>query len=151
MQYHALSLIARDIRVSLVGYTGAPCIDTLASSPLMSMHTFAPPLERWKTLRKKLYLVCALVKAVLLLLQLLGTLIFSIDGPDVILVQNPPALPTLLCVWLACRLRGASMVVDWHNLGYSMLRYKATHPVAALLQVMHLQAHTYRKPFSQIR
>jgi beta-1,4-mannosyltransferase len=141
MQYHALSLIARDVRVSLVGYTGAPCIDTLATSPLVSMHTFAPPLERWKTLRKKLYLVFALAKAVLLLLQLLATLIFSVDRPDVILVQNPPALPTLLCVWLACRLRGASMVVDWHNLGYSMLRYKATHPVAALFKVMHLQAH----------
>jgi beta-1,4-mannosyltransferase len=41
--------------------------------------------------------------------------------PDVILVQNPPAIPTLLVALVAARLRGARLVVDWHNFGWMML------------------------------
>lgn len=31
------------------------------------------------------------------------------------------SIPALLAVWLACRLRGARMVIDWHNFGYTVL------------------------------
>jgi beta-1,4-mannosyltransferase len=41
--------------------------------------------------------------------------------PDVLLVQTPPAVPTLLVAWLAARLRRARLVIDWHNFGYAML------------------------------
>jgi hypothetical protein len=40
--------------------------------------------------------------------------------PDVILVQNPPAVPTLLIAVIVTRLRGARLVVDWHNLGWAV-------------------------------
>merc|ERR1712038_2195135 len=36
-------------------------------------------------------------------------------------MQNPPALPSMLVCWFACRLRGAVFVIDWHNYGYSIL------------------------------
>jgi beta-1,4-mannosyltransferase len=41
--------------------------------------------------------------------------------PAAILVQNPPAFPTLLAAWIAARMRRARFVVDWHNYGYTML------------------------------
>ncbi len=54
--------------------------------------------------------------------------------PDVILVQNPPAIPTLLVVLTAARLRGARLVVDWHNLAWAVLALGigARHPAVAL-------------------
>ena len=54
--------------------------------------------------------------------------------PDVILVQNPPAVPTLLVVLAAARLAGARLVVDWHNLAWAVLALGIgpRHPVVAL-------------------
>jgi serine/threonine protein kinase len=34
---------------------------------------------------------------------------------------DPPAIPTLAVVLCVARLRGARVVVDWHNFGYSIL------------------------------
>jgi beta-1,4-mannosyltransferase len=51
---------------------------------------------------------------------LLSTLL-RLPMPDVILVQNPPAVPTLAAAWTAARLRGARLVIDWHNLSHTML------------------------------
>ncbi len=41
--------------------------------------------------------------------------------PDVILVQSPPALPVLPLAVLAARHHRARLVIDWHNLGFSLL------------------------------
>ena len=46
--------------------------------------------------------------------------LMRIPKPDVILVQNPPAFPTLSIAWLASRLRGARFVIDWHNLSHTI-------------------------------
>eukprot|EP00850_Spirogloea_muscicola_P012350 SM000079S22468 [mRNA] locus=s79:314227:318495:- [translate_table: standard] len=35
--------------------------------------------------------------------------------------QNPPSIPTLTVVMLACWLRSAAMLIDWHNFGYTLL------------------------------
>lgn len=48
-------------------------------------------------------------------------LLIAMPKPKAILVQNPPSIPALLAVWLACRLRGAKMIIDWHNFGYTVL------------------------------
>jgi hypothetical protein len=42
--------------------------------------------------------------------------------PDLVLVQNPPAFPTLVVTWFSLRHRGVRFVIDWHNLGYTLLQ-----------------------------
>lgn len=41
------------------------------------------------------------------------------------------SIPTFVIVWLCCRLKGAKFVIDWHNLGYSILALSlgAGHPL----------------------
>jgi hypothetical protein len=51
--------------------------------------------------------------------RLLITLL-RIPKPDTILVQNPPAVPTLAVAWIAARWRGARLIVDWHNLAHTI-------------------------------
>ena len=51
-------------------------------------------------------------------------MLMRIPKPDVMLVQNPPAFPTLFVTWLASRLRGARFVIDWHNLSHTIAAVK---------------------------
>lgn len=50
------------------------------------------------------------------------------------LVQNPPSIPTLLVAGAVCWLRGTSLVLDWHNFGYTILALKLgeKHPLVRI-------------------
>lgn len=39
-------------------------------------------------------------------------------------LKNPPSIPTLAVVWIVGRIRGCKVIIDWHNLGYSILALK---------------------------
>ncbi|CAH8678755.1 unnamed protein product [Schistosoma haematobium] len=42
-----------------------------------------------------------------------------------ILVQNPPAVPTFLILWLFIKITGKNLVIDWHNYGYTLVELNA--------------------------
>jgi beta-1,4-mannosyltransferase len=44
-----------------------------------------------------------------------------------VLVQNPPAFPTFAVTWWSLRRKGVRFVIDWHNLGYTLLRLRLGH------------------------
>ena len=76
------------------------------------------PLRGWRGIGA-LRLCGAAVRMGLTFLNLLAVLLRR--RPAAILVQNPPAFPTLLAAWIAARAVRSLLVVDWHNYGYSML------------------------------
>jgi len=45
-----------------------------------------------------------------------------VTRPDFIIVQNPPAVPTLMLAQFICLLRGSKLIIDWHNFGYTILQ-----------------------------
>ena len=57
-----------------------------------------------------------------------------IAPPDLVLLQTPPSVPAGPLAWAVARARGARMVLDWHNLGWTILALKIgdTRSVAAL-------------------
>lgn len=142
MQYHAMSLASHGVRVTLVGYTGERCIGAVEDSPRIdTSRRFDPPLSgAWgKSLKQRAYLLFAGLKAVMLLGRVMYELVLVAGRrgvgaggalkPDAILVQNPPSLPGLACVYLACVLRRCQMVLDWHNLGFTMFDRGPRHPL----------------------
>lgn len=50
------------------------------------------------------------------------------------MVQNPPSIPTLAIAAWICFFRNTSLIVDWHNFGYSILGLKlgSSHPLVLL-------------------
>jgi beta-1,4-mannosyltransferase len=48
----------------------------------------------------------------------------ALPAPELVIVQNPPQFPTLVVAWMALHRRGVRFVIDWHNLGYTLLRLR---------------------------
>lgn len=118
-----------------MGYTGEGCVAELEEHPAIRKCLISPPAVRKLKLPRSLFLLAAPFKVLQQLLQLFWVLCVVVEAPDAILVQNPPAIPALLVVWVVRALRGCSVVVDWHNLGYTVLAENslgASHPVIPL-------------------
>jgi beta-1,4-mannosyltransferase len=121
MQYHAHALAAAGADVDVIGYEGAPLPRLLTDDPKISIHRVFEPRFRSRAGRSTLaYGFLAFIDGFRASVKI-GSALMRIPKPDVVLVQNPPALPMLHVAWIIARLRGARLVIDWHNLGYSML------------------------------
>jgi beta-1,4-mannosyltransferase len=121
MQYHALALAVNGGDVDLIGLEGMPVHAALTAEPRVRSHrlsdrTFASRAARGRARFVWMSVARATVQSV----GLLSTLL-RLPRPDVILVQNPPAVPTLAAAWTAARMRGARLVIDWHNLSHTIL------------------------------
>ena len=120
MQYHALALAQSAVEVDVIGYGGSAPLGAVRENPRIRLHLIRPPLDR-KGLPRTVFISRAMVRVFRQALQLLWMLAVALPKPDVILVQNPPAIPTLAVALFAARARSAKLVFDWHNFGYSML------------------------------
>jgi beta-1,4-mannosyltransferase len=148
MQYHALSLARRGYPVRVIAAAGgsAPIPELRAlmagdgdanTAPSVSFSGVPPAPERF--LRFLPSVLGLAFKALFQLLALLRLMLFSPGGGDAgprrrqhqpqpppcaLLLQNPPAIPTLLVCLLAAARHRAALVVDWHNLAYTILALK---------------------------
>lgn len=123
--------------MSLIGYRGERCVPSLEANS--NIHKYYVP-QPFASVSRKYFLlyapikvllqvrlpqllwpICGNISRVLQILSILWLLLVTIPRPKAVLVQNPPSIPALACVWLACRLRGSKFVIDWHNFGYTIL------------------------------
>src|SRR5471032_3234902 len=134
MQYHAQALAGCGVDVDLVGFDGTPLPKRITEDPRIRLHRFKPPrLSIRRELSGSRYAVVGLFDAARLSFRLWRTL-RTLKRPDLVLVQNPPAFPTLAVTWFSLRRRGVRFVIDWHNLGYTLLRLRLGrwHPAVRL-------------------
>lgn len=140
IQLHALALAEKFDEVELIGNSGSELLPEVAAHPGIHVH-YLPSLERtYRGTQHLPYMLNALVRTIRRGTSLGRALAGGTQPPAVILVQNPPALPTLLITWIAARLRSSKFVVDWHNFGYAMLalRLRPTHPVVHLMRQVEI-------------
>jgi beta-1,4-mannosyltransferase len=134
MRYHAQALAANGVDVDLIGLEGTPLPRAITDDSRISVHRITPPTLRIRGgLTGSTYVVAGLFDAVRVSFRLWRTL-KQLRRPDLVLIQNPPAFPTLAVTWLSLRHRGVRFVVDWHNLGYTLLQLRLGqfHPAVRL-------------------
>jgi beta-1,4-mannosyltransferase len=133
MQYHARALAACGVEIDLVGYTGTPVPRAIEDEPRIHLHRLAPSTLRISRASGIEYAFSAVIDAARLAFRLWRTL-RRLPRPDLVLLQNPPAFPTVAVAWFCLRKRGVRFVIDWHNLGYTMLRLRLGrwHPAVRL-------------------
>jgi beta-1,4-mannosyltransferase len=138
MQYHALALAAAGHEVDLVGYRGTPPDPAVAGDPRIRVHPLPAP---WRHRAPRWLAPAATAADVAAQLAMLVG-ILARARPDTILVQTPPAIPTLPAARLAARAAGARLVVDWHNFGGDMLalRLGRGHPAVRIAEAVEGRA-----------
>ncbi len=134
MLYHARALAANGVDVDLVGFEGTPLPKAVADDLRITVQRLNPATFRLRRgVSGSTYAAAGLFDATRLSVRLWRTL-RNLRGPDLVLIQNPPAFPTLAVTWLSLRRRGVRFVIDWHNLGYTLLslRLGQWHPAVRL-------------------
>jgi beta-1,4-mannosyltransferase len=121
MQYHALALAVNGSDVDLVGLEGAPLHAALTAEPRIHSHRLPDARFSTRARRGRRQFVWMSAARASLQAAALFRALMRLPKPDVILVQNPPAVPTLSVAFAAARLRGARLVSDWHNLSHTVL------------------------------
>jgi beta-1,4-mannosyltransferase len=132
-QFQALALAANQCDVDLVGETGTPLPSTLRHPRIRDHRLAARRIAGRRGLAWLWYGVTNVLASSVALYRLL----LRLPRPDVLLVQTPPAIPTLAIAWLAARRRDARLVIDWHNFGWTLLglRFTRWHPLTLLARV----------------
>lgn len=134
MRYHAQALAAHGVDVDLVGFVGTPLPRGITDEARITVHRITPPrLRIRRDLTGSSYAAAGLFDAARVSFRLWRTLT-RLRRPDLVLVQNPPAFPTLAVSWFSLRHRGARFVIDWHNIGYTLLQLRMGqwHPAVRL-------------------
>jgi beta-1,4-mannosyltransferase len=118
MQYHALSFAKEGFGVDLVGFDHSPLIKELQDQSLVRIVPINEPPKKPSWLPRLLYYV---FKTIYLFMQLVTVVLWKTSKHSHVLVQNPPAIPTLAAAWLISIIRQLRFIIDWHNYGYTIL------------------------------
>ncbi|KAL7416196.1 hypothetical protein BDY24DRAFT_381314 [Mrakia frigida] len=122
MMYHAQSFADNGFQTTLVGYAGSSLLPSLLSMPNFHTIPLTPPPNILLKAPRSLFLLTAPLKVLMQVAGILKVLLWELeDPPEFVLVQNPPSIPTLALVQLVVLLRGSRLIIDWHNLGFSIL------------------------------
>lgn len=115
MQYHSLSLAEEGHKVDIVGYGETEPLEEIKRKELINYH-YLLPVPNLHLPRLAYYIFKTLWQSISLLFTL-----SIIRRPDIILVQNPPAIPTLFVCWLYKTVARSKLVIDWHNYAHTIL------------------------------
>ncbi|CED84249.1 Beta-1,4-mannosyltransferase [Phaffia rhodozyma] len=127
MMYHAKSFADHGFQTTLVGFSekGSNILPSLLSLPNFQSIVLPNPPKILTKAPRSAFLVVGPLKVLFQLVSILEVLLWKLeDPPEFIFVQNPPSIPTLAIAQLVCLVRGSKLIIDWHNLGYSILALK---------------------------
>lgn len=117
MCYHALSFSERGWHVELCGYVEEALPKAIVDDPNITVH--AIPKYRGNPGGR----LVSMVGKVIWQVFAIGRQLWELRGSDYLLMQNPPTIPVLPLAVLY-RFTGCKLIIDWHNLGYSILQMK---------------------------
>lgn len=120
---HAKSFASKGFQVEFCGYVDSVLPSYIATDPNITVNAI-PRVEQFGIIRKVVF-QCIIIVSHLV----------QFRGSDYLLVQNPPSIP-LFPIIMFYRLTGCKVIIDWHNLGYSILRLKlktnSWHPLVLI-------------------
>ncbi|SCU97135.1 LAFA_0G09956g1_1 [Lachancea sp. 'fantastica'] len=120
MCYHAQSFSNLGWQVEFCGYVSeekAPA--EIESDPNITIHGLAS----YKARKGQPFVVTAFWKVAIQMVSI-AKVLWQLRGSDYFLLQNPPSIPILPIASVYCVLCRCKLIIDWHNLGFSILQLK---------------------------
>lgn len=115
--YHARSFSSKGFQVELCGYMDSTLPEFILKDDNITVHA----LPRIKSSQKG---IVGMVQKVFSQVFWIIKHLWELRGSNYILIQNPPSIPILPIVAIYRILTGTKLIIDWHNLAYSILRLK---------------------------
>ncbi|XP_014209476.2 chitobiosyldiphosphodolichol beta-mannosyltransferase-like [Copidosoma floridanum] len=117
MQYHAISFAKEGYNVELVGYSGSQPHHELRDNANVKIHYLQSP-PNWNDRVTKL--LAYAIKVIWQSVNLLYVLFFKCSS-TFLLLQNPPAIPTIPVCWFYCLIAKVEFAIDWHNYAHTIM------------------------------
>lgn len=119
MQYHSMSLSTQaGLEVHVLATGGSEPFAAIAKDDNIHVHLMPDtPRALQRLPRAVLLLLRPLLQAVMMLWMMVARL----PRPALILLQLPPAIPTMAVVSFAAWWHNAKLLYDWHNFGYTLM------------------------------
>lgn len=127
MQYHATSIARYGGKVDLVGYNESELLPEIKASKLITVVELKAAPKALQTDNKLLFALLGPLKVLYQAWSIYYALSYRTQPAKYMLVQNPPSIPTLIIAQVVCFFRNTRLVVDWHNLGHTILALKIGH------------------------
>ncbi|TPX39027.1 chitobiosyldiphosphodolichol beta-mannosyltransferase [Synchytrium endobioticum] len=141
MQYHAISLARSFAKVYLIGYKQSRLAQEILDNPKIHLVYIPAPtrMPNARGLRASItYLVMGVWRVMSQMVHVARALTSAhVAKSGAILVQNPPAIPTLAIVPLVSYLLGAKFIIDWHNFGFTLMEMRL-HKGHVLVRIARL-------------
>jgi beta-1,4-mannosyltransferase len=119
MQNHACSLIQHNLKVDFLGYRGSKPIDFLQHTDKVAFHFIDQPKKL--SVGKLGYLIGGIARVLSQTCSVIYLLLI-LRKPRFMIIQNPPAIPTLFIFQFISIVRGIPLVIDWHNFGFTIMQ-----------------------------
>lgn len=151
MQNHCLSLVQHHYKIDFLGYSGSEPILELSCNPNIKFHYLNQPQSLGNTQNRLIYIMQGIIRVLLQSLKIFS-ISFTIPKPRFILIQNPPAIPTLLLFQLTSWVLGVKLIIDWHNFGFSIMALsKGKNDPIVKLARRYVQIDEIRKVIGELR
>lgn len=148
MQYHCMSLANNNYDVSVIANYGGrtksdKSCDELEKSANIKQYLMRDTMSDW--FKRHMPSILAYIFKTLWQTYLLIRHLLLVQVPHIIVMQNPPSIPTLPVICLYSRVFGSKLVIDWHNYGYSILslNLKPTHPLVRASKFVEIRCGQY--------
>lgn len=115
--YQALSFSQHGWQVELCGYVQESLPKIILEDSNIAVHKL-PVFEQRE--RQSIFFM---MQKVIYQVFVISRQLWELRGSDYLLMQNPPTIP-ILPLAVLYRLTGCKLIIDWHNLGYSILQLK---------------------------
>ncbi|XP_068966673.1 chitobiosyldiphosphodolichol beta-mannosyltransferase [Bombus flavifrons] len=117
MQYHAMSFAKEGYTVDFIGYPGSLPLKEIRENSSIHIYYLHPPPDIEDRLSRLPHYVIKTIWQTSNLIWILFTKHIS----NYILIQNPPAIPTIPVCWFYSIVVDSKFIIDWHNYAHTLM------------------------------